>query len=212
MLAGWPIFIDRPLVKSDDPIQGDVIICLGGGLTNNNFPTAAGLDRVYTAVQLFYDNYASKIYFTGGGAQNISEAEIYAEVAQWLGCPKEAIVIEFQASRTADHPLDILENKKYLINQNSPLNIVTSPLHSRRTYLCFKKSGFRNFRIITSYSSKKENSSFVRALKKSQFENFRPILGKKQDVFLKLKLKTEYFLDAVREWAAIGWYKIKGYI
>jgi len=212
MLSGLPIFIDRPLIKSDDPLQGDAIICLGAGLTSDNFPPNEGWTRIYTAVQLFLDKYAPKIFFSGAGGRNISEAEIYAEVAEWLGCPKEAISLEIEANRTADHPLNMLKKIENHINQDSPINIVTSPLHSRRAYLCFKKSGFRNFRLVTSYSSRQDNPLFVRALRKSQFDSYRPAKKDHYALFFKIEQRTEFFFDTLREWAALGWYKIKGYI
>jgi len=82
MAAGWPIYFDRWLVKSERPISGEAIICITGGILANNLPSEEGWRRIYTAVQLYFDGYGLKIIFTGGGASKISMAEVYAEVAQ----------------------------------------------------------------------------------------------------------------------------------
>jgi len=232
MVAKWPIYFDKLLIKSERPIPGEAIICVAGGATGNNLPTEAGWQRIHTALQLYFDNYAPKIIFTGAGTGKITEAEIYAEAAQWLGCPDEAIVLVPKGNSTAEHPLNILKIEKLAINKNSPLNIVTSSLHSRRASMCFKKTGFTNFRLITSYSikkpylaidstkkpypstetSKKTKEAIDKYLKVSQFKNFRPSDKKYNDLVIRLRTGTSYFFEALREIVAIGWYKIKGYV
>ena len=212
MILDLPIFFDRSLIKSEKPILAEAIICIAGGTTSNNLPTVQGWNRIYTAVQLYFDNYASKVIFTGAGGVKITEAEIYAEAALWLGCPEEAIVFCPKANSTAEHPFNILKIEKLDIDKHSALNIVTSPLHSRRVWMIFKNKEFNRFRIVTNYSSKKNNPAIVRSLKISQFEDFRPSNKKYNDIFMRFKKHTSYFFEALREIAAIGWYKVKGYI
>jgi len=211
MVAGLPIWIDWFLIKSEKPIPGEAIVCIAGGTDGNNLPTDQGWQRIYTAVQLYFDGYAPKIIFTGGGTAKITEAEVYAEAALWLGCPEEAMFFDPNPSRTAEHPLNILNNEHLNIDQNSTLNIVTSALHSRRTAMCFKKKGFTNFRMIIYYSSKKSNPIIVRSLRTSRFETFQPSKKKYDDIFKKLRRRTWYFFTALRELAAIGLYKMKGH-
>lgn len=212
MVGGVPIYFDRLLIKSDKPIPGEAIVCVTGGTSENNLPTVQGWQRIYTAVQLYFDEYAPKIIFSGGGAGKTTEAEVYAEAAQWLGCPEKAIILDPKANSTAEHPLNILKIKNLNINRHSALNIVTSDLHSRRTEMCFKKRGFSNFRMITYYSSKKTDPAIVRNLKASRFKSFRPSNKKYDDIFTRLRRRTSYFFTVLRELAAIGWYKIKGYV
>ena len=212
MVLRLPIYFDRFLIKSERPIIGEAIVCITGGFSGNNLPSEAGWKRIYTAVQLYFDNYAPKIIFTGGGTAKTTEAEVYAEAAQWLGCPEEAMIFDPHPSSTAEHPLNILKNEYLDIDKNSALNIVTSALHSGRTALCFKKNGFTNFRMVTHYSSKKLDPTIVRSLKTSQFEAFRPSRKKYDDIFLRLRRRTSYLFEALREAAAIIWYKVKGYV
>ncbi len=212
MVAKLPLCFDQFLIKSEKPISGEAIVCITGGMGGNNLPTEQGWQRIYTAVQLYFDSYAPKIIFTGGGPAKTTEAEVYAEVAQWFGCPEEAIVFDPNPSSTAEHPLNILKNENLNVKQNSALNIVTSALHSRRTAMCFKKNGFNNFRMITNYSSKKLDPKIVRNLRTSRFDTFRPSKKKYDDIFMRLRRRTSYFFDALREVAAIVLYKVKGYV
>lgn len=212
MVAKLPLCFDQFLIKSEKPISGEAIVCIAGGIAGNNLPLEQGWQRIYTAVQLYFDGYAPKIIFTGGGNAKITEAEVYAEVAQWLGCPKEAIVFDPNPHSTAEHPSNILKNEYLNIDKNSALSIVTSALHSRRTAMCFKKNGFTNFRMITNYSSKKLDPKIVRSLRTSRFDTFRPSKKKYDDIFMRLRRRTSYFFNALREVAAIVWYKVKGYV
>jgi uncharacterized SAM-binding protein YcdF (DUF218 family) len=211
MAAGWPIVFDRLLIRSEKPIEAEYIICLTGGVTKDFLPGEAGWQRIYTAVQLYLDNYAPKIIFSGGGAKEISEAEVYGEAAQWIGCPKEVIIYEPQAKDTSEHPGKILSISGLNISRESRLDIVTSNLHSRRTYLCFKKHGFTNFRIITHYSSMHPiDLSKVRTLKKTRFQEFQKNGRKSQDAINRFKERLDNFLTALREIVAIALYKMKG--
>ncbi|MFC2170066.1 YdcF family protein [Acidobacteriota bacterium] len=216
-ILDWPFYFDRPVLKMENPMPAEAIVCLSGGIDGNTLlPTIAGWDRIHTTVQLYNAGYAPKIIFTGGGNHQTSEAEVYTEVAQWLGCPEEAIVIEPHSNNTEEHTAFILDLDQLTIKQNSPLNIVTSDYHTRRAAMCFKKKGFTNFRMIAYYESYSEannpETDFARLLKKPPFEPFQPNQKKSAYVFSRLKYNTNYILDVLREFVAIGWYWIKGYV
>ncbi|MCX7973239.1 MAG: YdcF family protein [Candidatus Aminicenantes bacterium] len=213
MMAGWPLYFDRWLIKIDQPEPADFIVCLTAGLGANNLPTEDGWGRIYSAVQLYFDGYAPKILFTGGGTAKVSEAEIYAEVARWFGCPNEAIEYEIGAGSTAEHPKRLLELKSARITRKTPLIVVTSPLHSRRTALCFKKQGYQSFKVIANYRAQKiADPEKVRELRVSQFATFRPSGKIYDDIFMRLRFGSNYFFAALREIFALLGYKIKGYI
>jgi len=212
MAAGLPILIDRWLVKTERPVQADYIICLSGGVTGDNLPSEAGWRRIYTACQLYLDGYGKKIVFAGGGTSDVSEAEVYAEAAIWLGLPERSVAFEPDAGSTADHPLSLLKSEELGIEKESALNIVTSPLHSRRTALCFKKAGFKNFRVVANYVSQKQDPALVRQLRTSRFETYQPSGKTYGDVLMRLRWRSGYFFEALREAAAIGLYWVRGKI
>ena len=213
MALGLPLLIDKLLIKSDKPMESEFIICLTGGINGDLLPIEDGWHRIYTAVELYFDGYGKKIVFTGGGTGKISEAEIYAESARWLGCPANVILVEPNASKTADHPKRLLDMRIPHLGQKTALNIVTTSLHSRRAALCFKKSGFNNFRIINKYSAIyiKEPEK-VRILKNTSIKEFRPSGKKYDDIINRIKTRSSYFFSTIRELAAILVYKIRGFI
>jgi uncharacterized SAM-binding protein YcdF (DUF218 family) len=213
MWAGWPIFIDRLLIRSDKPEPADYIVCVGGGMGGNNLPTDAGWPRIYTAVQLYFDGWAPKIIFSGGGTEGVTEAEVYAEAAAWLGCPPEAVAFEPGANGTADHPANLLRLENPRVEKSSRLLIVTTPLHSKRVALCFAKAGFASFRMITGYTaSRVKDAAKVRELKTTRFAQYKPSGKRYDDLFNRLKWRSDYFWTALREVGALLAYKVKGLI
>jgi len=212
LAAGGPIFIDRWLDASETPMPAAFIICPTAGLAGSNLPTATGWQCVYTAVQLYFDGLGDKIIFTGGGAGNMTEAEIYAEAAGWLGCPEEARAFEPGATSTAEHPTRLLQDTHLGITRDASLNVVSSALHSRRMALCFRKAGFKNFRIVTDHIAKKAGPSVVREYRVSRFAAHRPSGKSYDDPFNRLRWQGGRLLEGLREVAAIMIYKLKGYI
>ncbi len=210
--AGGPIYIDRWLDVTAPPIPAAFIVCPTAGLTNSNLPTDAGWRCIYTAVQLYVDGLGRKIIFTGGGAGSITEAEVYAEAAGWLGCPKEATQFEPGASSTADHPRMLLLSPSLGISRGTVLNIVSSANHSLRLALCFKKAGFRDFRLVSRYVSRSAEPSLNRELLISRFAFYKPNGKTYDDVFNRLRTQNIALFEALREFAAIAYYKMKGYL
>jgi uncharacterized SAM-binding protein YcdF (DUF218 family) len=208
-----PIYFDRLLIESQEPVEADYIVCVTGGLSSDLLPTEDGWRRIYASVQLYLDDYAPKIVFSGGGAERVTEAEVYAEAASWFGCPADDILFEPGASSTAEHPGRLLQLSQLKISKNTRLIIVTTPLHSRRTAGVFKKMGFTNFRLVNKYSARKSKDPIVvRSLRASRFAEFQPNGKSYDDIFNRLKRRTEYFFSSLRELAALVSYKIKGKI
>jgi hypothetical protein len=125
------------------------------------------------------------------------------------------------------------------IGKNTPLDIVTSPLHSKRTSLCFKKAGFTNIRLVTGYRatgrrtvvrmvpseipgappvrkevviSRADAAPYLRDEKTSSLSAFKQSDKVYNDVFMRLKWRSFYFFTTLRELAALVVYKAKGFI
>ena len=97
------------------------------------------------AASLYLQKYASFIIFSGGlgnlttGLFTKPEAEVFSEVAQKLGVPKEKIIIENQSTNTGEN---IIYTKKLLTEQGVICNsflLVQKPYMERRAYATFKK-------------------------------------------------------------------------
>lgn len=219
LLTGFPLGFDRLCIQSQAPIEAEYIVCVAGGLTTGELPTDEGWQRIYAAVQLYLDGWGKKIIFTGGGSNRMSEAEVYAEAANWLGMAAGDAVLDPGPSRTSEHPRNILKLVGMGITKETALDIVTTTLHSKRTALCFAKAGFKNIRTVVSYKATgKRNKSrpdvipYLRAERASRLPNFQQNDKVYNDIFMRLKWRSAYFFTALRELAALASYKIKGNI
>lgn len=97
------------------------------------------------AAQLYLENYAPFIIFSGGlgrltsGIWQIPEAEIFRDIAINLGVPKEKILIENKSTNTGEN----IQFTCKLLQENQlnfhKLILVQKPYMERRTYATFKK-------------------------------------------------------------------------
>lgn len=208
---GLPIGIDRWLDVSEAPTKADAIVCLAGGITSYNTPLETGWDRAYTASQLFADGYAPYVIFTGRGSGTLSEAEIYRDAAVWLGVPEPATLPEPGAQSTAEHPgrlLAITLPNGRRLTQDSPLLLVTSDYHTRRVLMTFRKTGFRNARVVASYRS--STAAGARHARPSAEPSYAPSGKSYDDPLLRLAHGSLRLLIQAREVGAIAWYRARG--
>lgn len=228
MILGLPYGFDQLLIISEKPIQADYIVCVSGGLTGAELPTDDGWQRIYTAIQLYLDGWAGKIIFTGGGSSRLSEAEGYAEAAGWLGMAPGDAILDPGPNRTSEHSRNILNLQGLAINTETRLNIVTTPLHSKRTMLCFKKAGFKNIRMVVAYKatgkrtvlredkevvvSRPNSQVYLRDERESRSADYKPSDKAYNDILFRMRGRADRLLSALREWAALAAYKLKGYI
>jgi len=208
LMAGGSSGLERFVTESDVPRPSRAIVCLTGGLAGHALPTAEGWDRIYAAVQLLADGQAPTIVFSGGGAGQVSEAEVYAEAARWLGCPPDAVVLDPVSGNTAEHPRNLLRLGTAAIRYDTPLLVVTSPLHSKRAALCFRKAGFTNVRLVTSYEARR--SPLARSQKRSEVPSFAPNGKSYGDPLNRLRWGLNDAIFALRELIAIGVYRYRG--
>jgi uncharacterized SAM-binding protein YcdF (DUF218 family) len=209
--AGLPLGIDRWLDVSEPPVRADAIVCIAGGTGLPNLPTAAGWERIYTAVQLFGDGVAPVVVFTGRGSGSLSEAEIYAEAAVWLGLPHEVIRLDPRPRATQDHPATLLQSTGGQLTRESRLLLVTSRLHSRRVLMTFRKQGFSNVRVVSDYRASHATSRMARDKMTSTFA-IPPSTKSYGGIVARSGTRIDQLLVAVRETAALVWYRWKGLI
>jgi uncharacterized SAM-binding protein YcdF (DUF218 family) len=208
LMCGWSTGLERLVAELDVPRPAQAIVCLTGGIADHALPTQEGWDRIYTAVQLQADGLAPTIVFSGGGSNRVSEAEVYAEAARWLGCPAAAIALDPLPASTAEHPRNLLRTKTIALRPASPLLIVTSSLHSKRAAMCFRKAGFSNFRMIASYEARR--SPLARTSMRSALPAFKPSQRSYGDPLNRLRWGFDDTVSAVRELAAIALYRWRG--
>lgn len=105
---------------------------------------------------LYLEGWAPIIIFSGGlgnltkGIWEVSEAEKFAAIAQEMGVPKSAILIENKSTNTGENILFTQELlKKYELNPQSFI-VVQKPYMERRSYATFKKYWPEKKIIVTS--------------------------------------------------------------
>lgn len=210
MILGWPVLLDSWLDVTKKPFMAKAIVVVPAGLGDNNIPVNWGWQRIDTALQLYYDGYASQVIFSGGGFETVSEAQAYADAAIWMGLPEEAVVIDPYGESTVEHPGSV--QKLEDIELDTPLIIVTSAFHSRRTAACFKKYGFTLFRVVDKYRAEKPLPEEAQKLRTSRFSGYKASGKVYNDIFKKLRYRTGKFFMSLREVAALVQYKLKKYI
>jgi uncharacterized SAM-binding protein YcdF (DUF218 family) len=198
LVSPVPIFLNRPLLWNELPAPAAAIVCLGSGV-DDGLPSSTGWHRIRTSVRLFQDGFAPVVVFSGGplaqgGGRSV--AEIYAESARLIGLPASAIVIEPRARNTADHPRRLLETDLLRAQQgaNTPLLVVTTSYHGLRAALCFRRAGFTTTKIVTRYDGGAGPAPDPRPFPR--------------EVVYKLYV----LLATMEEWAALGTYKVHGWI
>lgn len=95
------------------------------------------------ACDLFFENYAPLIIFSGNHGQkqvlDKAEAEVYRDLAVKRGVPESSIVIENKSCNTGEN---VLFSKEIILNNNIPHNkiiLIQKPYMERRTFATFKK-------------------------------------------------------------------------
>ncbi|MEO6223009.1 MAG: YdcF family protein [Vicinamibacterales bacterium] len=156
LAAGGPVGLDRWLDVTEPPMRADAIVVLGGGTNSDNLPLPQGWERIGAAARLYADGYAPVVIFSGGGTSRVSESEIYANAAAWLGVPRASMVFEAKAQSTADHGhalRGIALPNGTTIGPDTPLLVVTSAFHSRRALQGFFSAGFTHVRVVSRYNT-----------------------------------------------------------
>ena len=119
--------------KGGTPSSCDAIVAISGGNTSA---------RTARAIELFKQGYGKKLIFSGANSDPsaISDAAQMAKQARRSGVSISDILIEEQAKNTnenANNVSNIVKDRKY-----KSIILVTSPYHSTRAALEFKKAFF----------------------------------------------------------------------
>ena len=117
------------LTVLNKPSQSDAIVVLGGNV-----------DRVQPAIELFDEEYAPLVVFSGGTVHNdgltCSTAQLSLAAARELGLPPAVSIVADGAQSTYDEAV----NLRQLAREHGwhTLIVVTDPLHTRRAGLTFR--------------------------------------------------------------------------
>jgi uncharacterized SAM-binding protein YcdF (DUF218 family) len=200
LVSPVPLYLNRPLLWNESPVPAAAIVCLGSG-ADDGLPSPNGWHRIRTSVRLYREGFAPVVIFSGGPVEDSGGrpiAEIYAEAARLIGLPPAAVVIEPRARNTADHPRRLLETGPLQAHggTNTPLLVVTTAYHGLRAALCFRRAGFLKTRVITGFAGPEAAGGP---------SDSRPFPRK-------VLYKLYALMATVEEWAALGTYRLYGWI
>ena len=131
----------RRLLVADPPRRADAIVVLGGGVHDARTPSAITTTRLVHGLRLHHRGYAPVVILTGGNPLDpaVPEAAVMALVAQEVGVPPGALVVERTAARTSTQGEAVARIARERGIRS--ILLVTSAEHSYRSVRVFRKTG-----------------------------------------------------------------------
>lgn len=132
-----PWIIAAPLFRSAPPVSADAIVVFGGGVGETGRGGEGYQERVQKAVELYRMGEAQHIIFSTGWKYTFHEARLMQVLAESLGVPAKAIVLEENAASTYQNVAfvsRILDRRGW-----RKILLVSSPYHMLRALLTFHR-------------------------------------------------------------------------
>jgi uncharacterized SAM-binding protein YcdF (DUF218 family) len=206
----------------------DYIVLLGGG----GMPSESGLMRTWYAARVAGNFPLAKVIIALPGdpsdslsALNLMKAELVVR-----GISPERILLEDSGTNTRAQALNIFKVisniervqdsifdirhstfHSSLVIGHSSLLIVTSPEHLYRAVLTFKKAGFLKVDGVPAFEQAIESNIIFNSFNLGG-RRFIPDIGSNITLRYQFWSQMNYELLILREWAALGYYKLKGWI
>ncbi|MCX6265834.1 MAG: YdcF family protein [Bacteroidetes bacterium] len=199
----------------------DYLVLLGGG----GMPSESALMRLwYTAGIAGYFRQASVIIALPGDTADKHSAINQMKLELILrGIPANRILLENGATNTRSQALNILkkisveEELRHAapipskVNRQSSILLITSPEHLYRAVLTFQKAGFLKVDGVPAFEQPVDSDI---SFNSRQLGGRKFIPGIGDNITLRYQFWTQmnYELLILREWAALGYYKLKNWI
>lgn len=178
----------------------------------SGMPGEAGLIRTWYAAEIARQYPGSKVIISlpGDTADSTSSVRMMKREMIVRGIAAERVLMENQGINTRDEALCVYRMLKDPGRQR--ICVVSSPVHIYRCVRTFKKAGFQLVDGIPAFDRALESSVEYRD-KNLGGRSFIPSLGG-GSISLRYTFwgQMKYELIVLREWAAIGYYKLKGWL
>lgn len=184
----------------------ELIVVLGGG----GMPSESGLMRTWYAARLGNHFFRSKIIIALPGDTVDSLSSVYQMKEELIlhGISGKRISFESLGTNTRAQALNIASSR---ITRHASLLIVTSPEHLYRAVLSFRKAGFLLVDGLPAFETAIESElSFDDRLLGGK--RWLPAIGKNITVRYQFWTQLHYEQLVMREWLAIVYYKLNGWI
>jgi uncharacterized SAM-binding protein YcdF (DUF218 family) len=173
------------------PGAGSLLRCYYGAEAAKAFPEA----KIIIAMPAHKNNFLD------------SDSWKMAEIISQYGIDKTRFMFEYNGTNTYTQAC---ETKKLLQNfTQTNVLVVTAPDHMYRSILTFEKCGFSNVDGWPAFGTSLEKELLL-----TQEETRKKVLPPSRNINLRYKMWTylKIEINLIREWLAIAYYKINGYI
>lgn len=194
--------------KADVPENARSILLMGGG----GFPSESALIRLWYTASLAHQFPEAKIIVTTPGKFSDSTSTVFQMYNYLLnnGIAAERIVLETEGLNTRHQALEsfqLFRDGRF----EEPLVIVTSPSHVYRSVKSFQKAGFVQVSGKPTIEAVLETDLRVKG-KKLGGNEFVPGVSNSTSLRYTFWDYLKYETDIIREYIAISYYKVKGWI
>jgi len=195
----------------------DVIVVLGGG----GMPSESGLMRTWYAAKVgnHFDRARIIIALPGDTTDSLSSVCQMREELVVRGIAKNRVSFEPVGTNTRAQAVNIENYELRITNYErssiqhpaSSILIITSPDHLYRSVLSFRKAGFRKVDGMPAFETAIESElSFDDRLLGGR--RWLPRIGNNLTVRYEFWTQLHYEELVIREWMAVVYYKLKGWI
>ena len=207
------------------------IVLLGG----SGMPSESALMRTWYAgrVARYFPGASVIIALPGDPSDSLSTLILMKKELILRGIAPERVFLEDSGTNTRSQALNILKGisnieqrmmnkasnrqssivnrKSSIVNRKSSILLVTSPEHLYRAVLTFKKAGFLKVDGLPAFEQPLESDMTFNA-RNLGGRKFIPDIGSNITLRYQFWTQMNYELLILREWTALGYYKLKGWI
>ncbi len=195
--------------KSKITEKPDYIVLLGGG----GMPSESSLMRIYFVHRAAVESPQSRIIISipGNPEDSTSTARLVAAELVIKGIDRPRILYEQIGTNTRSEALQLQNFNAEKLTEKSIL-LVTSPEHMRRAVLVFRKAGFTRVSALPAFENAIEANLFFDDDQLGGNKSLVPDVGGNTSVRYQFWNHLKYEILIAREMAALGYYKLRGWI
>lgn len=187
----------------------DYIVMLSGG----GMPSKSNLMRAYFTVHAAESFPESQIILSIPGklTDSTSTPQLVAKELEKKGIDGSRILFENEGTNTRSQVLNLKVFHGTSLT-DEPILIVTSPEHMRRAILCFRKAGFTHINALPAFERALEANLTFDDEKLGGNRLPMPDIGDNKTIRYQFWNHLKYEITIAREWAALAYYKLRGWI
>ncbi|MDP2338909.1 MAG: YdcF family protein [Bacteroidota bacterium] len=187
----------------------DYIVLLGGG----GMPSESNLMRAFFVFRAAKESPESRIIITipGNPTDSTSTARLVAAELVSKGIATDRILYEELGTNTRSQAIHLQKFNAEKLTGKAIL-LVTSPEHMRRAVLTFKKAGFARVSALPAFENALEADLIFKDNELGGNKILIPDIGSNISVRYQFWNHLKYEILIARELAALGYYKLRGWI